>query len=609
MKLTQVISLVSVFVELFASTSAHAQTSALTVEILDKGSHSITQIVDGNRVQLRAVLTGNVSAETQVDFLLDGKAIGICVVAANENTCTTDFIETLGWYWAEGGVSVPARKIQAKAENEAGEAIVDIAPRPVVLAHGLISTAEKFSDYLVYLEAIGVKGYAVGDGQFKGVLNMGNLNNPAESTLTIAENAAQLDTYIEGVKSATGAEQVDLIAHSMGGLVTRYYIHQLMTEDDVAQLIMLGTPNGGSPCGGILASPGFFMPSTLELQTNYINNIFNPQITNTRGVPFHAIGGALITDPSLSPCSGVPSDSTVSQASLEAIPLQLAGLPPLEHNFLATDEAAFREFIQPLLQSPMNGFATSPASQPAFAPEPEQFTQTYSGHLDKDGSTSVTIEIDGNVSVASFGLYDSTQSLQVAVQGASGNTLELDLDNKGILIDDPQTMLYLGYGFENPKPGAWVVTLSTSGETPSTGADYALYARFIGGAALNAQVNEFLPQVGQAVTLSASLDGGQIETAYGNILLPDGKRKHVDLTQAGSQFTAEFTPTQTGLHGIELITTGITPDGFHIDRAVSLAIEAQPAPLSQTRTWVIILAGVAFLLVFPVFTIVKRKRK
>ncbi|MBI2333559.1 MAG: alpha/beta hydrolase, partial [Chloroflexi bacterium] len=345
MKLTQVISLVSVFVELFASTSAHAQTSALTVEILDKGSHSITQIVDGNRVQLRAVLTGNVSAETQVDFLLDGKAIGICVVAANENTCTTDFIETLGWYWAEGGVLVPARKIQAKAENEAGEAIVDIAPRPVVLAHGLISTAEKFSDYLVYLEAIGVKGYAVGDGQFKGVLNMGNLNNPAESTLTIAENAAQLDTYIEGVKSATGAEQVDLIAHSMGGLVTRYYIHQLMTEDDVAQLIMLGTPNGGSPCGGILASPGFFMPSTLELQTNYINNIFNPQITNTRGVPFHAIGGALITDPSLSPCSGVPSDSTVSQASLEAIPLQLTGLPPLEHNLLATDEAAFREFI------------------------------------------------------------------------------------------------------------------------------------------------------------------------------------------------------------------------------------------------------------------------
>jgi len=612
MKFTEVIFLLSIFISTLAPIPAQAQASALTVEILDKVLNPITQTVDGNHVQFRATLTDKATAETQVDFLLDGNVIALCVVNTNENTCTTDSLEILGWYWAKDGVSTPTRTIQAKAGNDTGETTVSISPRPVVMVHGLISTFEKFNDYLGYLESIGLKGYAVGDGQFEGVLKMGNLNNPAEPTLSIADNATQLDRYIEGVKRSTGAEQVDIIAHSMGGLVTRYYIHQLMTEDDAAQLIMLGTPNGGSPCGGLLASPGFFMPSTLELQTNYINNIFNPQITNTRGVPFHAIGGALITDPSLSPCSGVPSDSSVSQASLEAIPLQLAGMPPLEHNFLATDEVAFREFIQPLLQTPMEGFASPPDLRPASAPEPEQFTRTYSGHLNKDGSTSITIEIDGNVSVASFGLYDSTQSLQLSVQGASGNTLELDLDNKGILINDPETMLYLGYGFENPKPGTWVVTLSTSEKTPSTGADYALYARFIGGATLNAQVSEFLPQIENKVTISANLDGGQIETAYANVLLPNGKRQRIDLTQADDQFTAEFTPTQTGLHGIELITTGITPDGFRIDRAASLAIEAQPVPPSQLRTWMIylgILAGVVFILALPVIAIIKRKRK
>jgi pimeloyl-ACP methyl ester carboxylesterase len=611
-KLTKIVLPAAIFFGLFSPIAVHAQTSSLTIEVLDKDSRPLTQIVDGNRVQLRVVLNETVNTQTPVDFLTDDKNIGSCLVAANETTCTTGLIETLGWYWAEGGVPAPSRKIQAMAGNEAGEITVDVLPRPVVLVHGLISTAEKFNTYLGYLESIGLKGYAVGDGQFEGVLHMGDTSNPAAPTLTIAENAAQLNIYIEGLKGRTGAEQVDLLAHSMGGLVSRYYIHELMADDDVAQLIMLGTPNGGSFCAGLLSSLGFFLPATLELQPSYLSEIFNQQITNTRGVPFHAVAGSFINDPAFSPCSGVPSDSSVSQASLEAIPLDLVGVPPLEHNFLVTDKAAFKELVQPLLQTPANGFVVSPSSQPASVPGPEQFTQTYTGHLDKSNSTSITIEIDAGVTVASFGLYDSTRSLQISVQGASGKTLELDLENKGIVITDPATMLYLGYGFENPKPGAWVVTLSTSERTPSTGADYGLYARFNGGASLNVQVDELIPEIGQAVILSASLEGGQIESARATILLPNGERQPIELALSENQVAAEFTPQQTGLHGIEIIVTGITADGFRVDRAASLAVDAHSAPPSQDRTRVIFLgtiAGIILLLALPILAIVKRRRK
>ncbi len=612
MKLIQIVLLAAIFFGLFSPIAVHAQTSSLTVEILDKDSHPITQVVDGNRVQLRATFSETVSIQTTADFLLDDQVIASCLVAAGERACATEFVETLGWFWAEGGVSTHSRRIQTKAGNEAGEIVVDISPRPVVLVHGLISTAQKFNVYLGYLESIGLKGYAAGDGQFKGVLNMGDTSNPAAPTLTIAQNAAQLDTYMEGVKRSTGAEQVDLLAHSMGGLVSRYYIHELMTEDDVAQLIMLGTPNGGSACGGLLSSLGFFLPSTLELQPSYLREIFNQQITNTRGVPFHAVAGSFINDPAFSPCSGVPSDSSVSQASVEAISLHLAGIPPLEHNFLVTDEAAFKGLVQPLLQTPTDGFAASFAVQPAAVPEPEQFTQTYTGHLDKNTSTAITIEIDAGVNVASFGLYDSTQSLQISVKGASGRTFELDLENKGVVITDPETMLYLGYGFEAPKPGAWVVTLSTSERTPSTGADYALYARFTGGAKLNAQVDELIPEIGQAVLLSASLEGGQIESARANILLPDGESQQIQLSLAGNQATAEFIPKQKGLHGIEIIVAGKAADGFRIDRAASLTVETHSAPPSQVRTWIVflgIITGVILLLALPVTFIIKRRRK
>jgi pimeloyl-ACP methyl ester carboxylesterase len=612
MKLIQIIFLAAIFFGSFSPIKVHAQTSSLTVEILDKDSYPITQVVDGNRVQLRAAFGEAVSSQTTVDFILDDQVIASCLITVGEKTCATEFIETLGWFWAEGGVSTHSRRIQAKAGNEAGEIVMEISPRPVVLVHGLISTAEKFNAYLGYLGSIGLKGYAAGNGQFKGVLKMGDISNPAAPTLTIAQNAAQLDTYIDGVKRSTGAEQVDLLAHSMGGLVSRYYIHELMTDDDVAQLIMLGTPNGGSTCGGLLSSLGFFLPATLELQHGYLGGIFNQQITNTRGVPFHAVAGSLINDPAFSPCSDVPSDSSVSQASVQAISLHLAGIPPLEHNLLVTDEAAFKELIQPLLQTPADGFAASPAIQPASVPEPGQFTQTYTGHLDKNTSTSITIEIDAGVNVASFGLYDSTQSLQISVKGASGNTLELDLDKKGVVITDPETMLYLGYGFETPKPGAWVVTLSTSERTPSTGADYALYARFNGGAKLNAQVDELIPEMGQAVHLSASLEGGQIESARVNILLPNGESQPIQPSFAGNQVTAEFIPQQKGLHGIEIIVTGTATDGFRIDRAAALALEAQAPPPSQLRTWTVLLGtitGLILLLALPVTFMIKRRRK
>ncbi len=46
-------------------------------------------------------------------------------------------------------------------------------------------------------------------------------------------------------RSESGADKVDIVAHSMGGLVTRSYIEQLGMSD-VGKFIMLGTPNRGS---------------------------------------------------------------------------------------------------------------------------------------------------------------------------------------------------------------------------------------------------------------------------------------------------------------------------------------------------------------------------
>ncbi|MGM7703433.1 lipase family alpha/beta hydrolase [Pseudalkalibacillus sp. Hm43] len=56
-----------------------------------------------------------------------------------------------------------------------------------------------------------------------------------------------LKKTIEQAKQVTGSDKVNLISHSMGGLVTRAYVQGKEYKDDVDQLIILCTPNAGSP--------------------------------------------------------------------------------------------------------------------------------------------------------------------------------------------------------------------------------------------------------------------------------------------------------------------------------------------------------------------------
>lgn len=61
-----------------------------------------------------------------------------------------------------------------------------------------------------------------------------------------AENATLLKNKIEEVLSKTGAEKVDLVAHSMGGLIAKKYIAD-NSGDKIDKLIFLGTPHLGAP--------------------------------------------------------------------------------------------------------------------------------------------------------------------------------------------------------------------------------------------------------------------------------------------------------------------------------------------------------------------------
>jgi triacylglycerol lipase len=63
---------------------------------------------------------------------------------------------------------------------------------------------------------------------------------------SIEANAGKLVKRIEEIRAETGAQKVDVIAHSKGGLETRYLISTLKRADLVASLTTINTPHRGS---------------------------------------------------------------------------------------------------------------------------------------------------------------------------------------------------------------------------------------------------------------------------------------------------------------------------------------------------------------------------
>ncbi|BAY20216.1 peptidase C14 caspase catalytic subunit p20 (plasmid) [Anabaenopsis circularis NIES-21] len=65
---------------------------------------------------------------------------------------------------------------------------------------------------------------------------------------TIEENARSLKQRLEAVGlGANHGKELHIVAHSMGGLVSRWFIEQEGGNQIVQHLVMLGTPNAGSP--------------------------------------------------------------------------------------------------------------------------------------------------------------------------------------------------------------------------------------------------------------------------------------------------------------------------------------------------------------------------
>ncbi|MGW5660488.1 esterase/lipase family protein [Streptomyces sp. NPDC003758] len=118
-------------------------------------------------------------------------------------------------------------------------------PRPVVLVHGTFaSSVDNWLAFAPYLEDRGYCVFSLDYGQLSGVPLFHGLG-------PIDQSAQQLSVFVDDVRAATGAAKVDIVGHSQGGMMPRYYLKFLGGAAKVNTLVGIAPDNHGTTLDGL----------------------------------------------------------------------------------------------------------------------------------------------------------------------------------------------------------------------------------------------------------------------------------------------------------------------------------------------------------------------
>ncbi|MGV9454276.1 esterase/lipase family protein [Streptomyces sp. NPDC003635] len=150
-------------------------------------------------------------------------------------------------------------------------------PRPVVLVHGTFgNSVDNWLGLAPYLTKRGYCVFSLDYGQLSGVPFFHGLG-------PIDRSAEQLDAFVDKVLAATGAAEADLVGHSQGGMMPRYYLKFLGGAAEVNALVGIAPDNHGTNLSGLTNLLPYF-PGAEDLLS-----------TATPGLADQIVGSAFLT--------------------------------------------------------------------------------------------------------------------------------------------------------------------------------------------------------------------------------------------------------------------------------------------------------------------------
>ena len=107
-------------------------------------------------------------------------------------------------------------------------------PLPVLLIHGYVEDAAIWKNWEELLKKDGIQFFTI------------TFKDSDDKCGSAEQHAKELEKRVQDVKQQSGAQKINIVGHSKGGLDARVFL-DITDTTDVANLIMIGTPNAGSP--------------------------------------------------------------------------------------------------------------------------------------------------------------------------------------------------------------------------------------------------------------------------------------------------------------------------------------------------------------------------
>jgi uncharacterized alpha/beta hydrolase family protein len=135
-------------------------------------------------------------------------------------------------------------------------------PLPVLLVHGYAEDAAVWKKWEDMLRKDGIRFFTV------------TFKDSDDKCGSAKQHAIELEKMVQNIKEQSGAQKLNIVGYSKGGLDARVFL-DITDAKDVSNLIMIGTPNAGSPVAEIndICAPAVY---DLRPGANATKAVINP---------------------------------------------------------------------------------------------------------------------------------------------------------------------------------------------------------------------------------------------------------------------------------------------------------------------------------------------
>jgi PKD repeat protein len=440
----------------------------------------------------------------------------------------------------------------------------------------------------------------------------------------IKDNANVLAQKIHGkggMLDQYNVNKVDIVAHSLGGLVSRWYIQHDAYRNDVNKLIMLGTPNHGVWDANLAAAVGYVNPAAEQMIPNspILNNLNNGilnlnvdhYVIMGRGwltsIGFYTKtceGDGLVLVRSAALCSARENYQTydahadiiyrIKSCTARAL-LNNGGTHENSEGGTLTTSLAAYSYVKSILQEHDGGqsnfvqqIATNDQQTDTYIQPPKTFNDTI--HPGENRTYSISIN-STDVKV-DFRVCWGDGDLALVLYTPNGTVINKStaMNNSNIDYFENTAYKFRHYAVQNPETGNWTMEI-TAINVSNSGENYTALIYSETSLILDISVDKYLFDPNQYMNISTNLmnnDTAVIEASVtAKIHKPDNTTENITLYDDGLHrdnqtndgiYANTYTNTSiSGTYHIAASATG-TLDGEEFERTASTTVWIEQYP-------------------------------